>query len=94
LLKTEIVLSNFKESKCIKHFSQKQLNKLFTKFVASAICIKNEVHDQNKANQILLETHEKMQQYALKEKYISKNILVTEKLSYWMKNILSKKMVS
>lgn len=65
-----VILANFRESTIIKKFSQAQLNKLFTKFVATAHCVKNKIQNQQEANQFLLDTHNKMQQYALKENYI------------------------
>lgn len=66
-----VVLSDFNESKLIKRFSQKQLNKLFTKFMATAKCAQQNVQSQTEANQILLNIHQKMQRYALKDEHIS-----------------------
>jgi len=65
-----VVLSDFKESKITKRFSQKHLNKLFTKYMATAKCAQQNVQNQEEANQILLDVHQKMERYALKEHHI------------------------
>jgi len=65
-----VVLTDFKESKLLERFPQQKLNKLFTKFVASAKCAEQGVQSQQQANRILLDTNEKIERYALKEKHI------------------------
>lgn len=76
----KVVLTDFKKSKLIHRFSQKKLNKLFIKFVASVKCAEQGVQSQQEANDILLKVNQKIERYALKEKHIGfrNTILITE----------------
>ncbi len=65
-----VVLTGFKESKLIQRFPQNKLNNLFTKFIASSKCVQSNVQNQEEANQILRNTHQQIERYALKENHI------------------------
>ena len=55
-----------------KSFNQHQLNELYLKFLSSAKCILEEISDQEKANETLVEIKHLLDKYAIDQKVISK----------------------
>jgi len=81
-----VFLSQFKRSAVLHSFSQNDLRKAYVKFLSVVACMLQNVQSKEKANQILLNYKQKMENYGVNSNYIAERKVAILPNNYFNKN--------